>query len=85
MTVIYLVAHVRLLTGDEDEVPEDRVISVGKYSTRANAEAAIERYRNLQGFCRFPDGFRIVSRTLDEDYWEQGIAEDRARFHPVQG
>ena len=47
---------------------------LGIYSTREKAAAAIERYRILEGFRDYPDGFVIYETTLDKDEaWTEGF------------
>jgi hypothetical protein len=49
---------------------------IGVYSTRANAEAAIERARLLPGFKDYPEFFIIDPYKLNEDHWTSGLTFD---------
>ncbi|MHB9106588.1 MAG: DUF7336 domain-containing protein [Armatimonadota bacterium] len=80
MSSVYILHHVHLLTEDREDVK-----LIGVYSSRDNAEAAVERLRNQPGFCKTPklvnldtdentDGFQIVEYGLDEDHWQEGFA-----------
>ncbi len=44
------------------------------YFTYENAEAAIQRLEDKSGYCRFPNGFRIGTWTLDDDGGDEGFA-----------
>jgi hypothetical protein len=46
---------------------------IGVYATRVEAEQAIPRYRHLQGFSQYPDGFRIEEHEVDRDNWANGF------------
>jgi len=50
-----------------------RVKVVGVYSSRALAEAAVERTRLLPGFADEPDGFTIEQYEVDLDHWPRGF------------
>ncbi len=55
---------------DFDEDAEYK--SIGIYSSRALAEAAIARLKHQPGFRDWPGGFRIFTRRLDQDTWVEG-------------
>ena len=50
-----------------------RVKVIGIYSSRALAEAAIERARILPGFIEEPDSFTIDQYEVDKDHWPRGF------------
>ena len=50
-----------------------KVKVVGIYSSRALAEAAEERSRQLPGFADEPDGFSIDQYEVDHDHWPRGF------------
>lgn len=52
--------------GPEEDQAENLKL-IGVYSTRSNAEAALERVKDQPGFCTRQDGFEISSATLDQD------------------
>jgi len=54
----------------------DDISLIGVYSTRSNAEAAVERSKMLPGFCDYPQGFAIDRYKLDQDHWETGFVMD---------
>jgi homoserine kinase type II len=68
MKMVYPLYHSRPIDDDE----EDEKL-VGIYSSRAQAEAAIERLRDKPGFRDFPDGFHIYEDELDRDGWTEGF------------
>lgn len=53
---------------------------IGVYSTRPNAEAAIERSRLLPGFCDYPQGFVLDEHVVDHDHWTRGFPEKDSGF-----
>ncbi len=67
MAQVYVLQHVHELeNGDED------VKFIGVYSSRENAESAIERLIRAPGFCDAPDSFHIDEYALDQDQWVEG-------------
>ncbi len=57
---------------------------IGVYSTREEAEAAVDRKRRFSGFSEFPriidpmideeeSGFYISEMILNHDYWSEGF------------
>ena len=55
-------------------LPESgRVKVVGIYSSKALAEAAEERTRELPGFVEEPTGFTIERYEIDKDHWPRGF------------
>ena len=49
---------------------------IGVYSSKAHAEAALERVQAQPGFRDHPAGFEIDSYTVDEDHWTEGFTTD---------
>ena len=64
---VYVLQHLR-----EDAESED-VKFLGVYSSRAAAEAAINRVRDKPGFRDYPDGFYLDPHALDADHWTEGF------------
>mgnify|MGYP003581344561 CR=1 FL=1 len=52
---------------------DEDVKTIGVYSTRDNAAAAIQRFRGRPGFRDYPDGFQIDEYPLDRDHWGEGF------------
>ncbi|MDP9023786.1 MAG: hypothetical protein M3N13_00240 [Candidatus Eremiobacteraeota bacterium] len=67
--VIYEAVH---SYGSEEDRVDNRK-SIGLYSTRENAEAAIERVKDKPGFRSRQDGFEIDEIRLDKDSWVDGF------------
>jgi hypothetical protein len=64
---VFLLWHVHhIADGNDDEK------LIGVYRTEDEAGAAISRLRDKPGFSQTPDGFQIVSYTLNEDHWTEG-------------
>jgi hypothetical protein len=72
--VVYEVTH----THEFEDGHED-VKSIGIFSTRANAEIALDRVRDKPGFRDYPDGFDISEHEVDSDYlgWQEGYVAIR--------
>ncbi len=64
----FLLQHVRF---DDDEPADVKVIGV--YSSKAAAQAAIERLKEQPGFRDYPDFFAIDEYDLDTDHWAEGF------------
>ena len=75
---VFVVQHLR-----SEEESED-VKLIGVYSSRAEAEAAVDRKRKFPGFSAFPrivdplhdedeSGFYIDEYPLDQDQWSEGF------------
>jgi hypothetical protein len=79
MSSVFVLEHLHLLNGDEEDVE-----MLGVYSSRENALAAVERYRQLPGFREAPQmavhtdapgnpqGFYVNEHELDQDSWSEG-------------
>ena len=78
MNRVFVLQHLHLLNGDEEDVK-----MLGVYSTRENALAAVERFRGLPGFRDLPqmadtdascvaEGFYLDEYKLDQDSWSEG-------------
>jgi hypothetical protein len=50
-----------------------KVKVIGIYSSRALAEEAEERARDLPGFADEPEGFTIETYEVDRDHWPRGF------------
>ena len=64
---LFVVQHAHELEDGEDEVK-----MIGVYSTRENAESAVERLRLQPGFRDTPEGFCIDDYPVDKDHWAEG-------------
>jgi hypothetical protein len=64
---VFLVWHVHCFDdGEEDEK------FIGVYSTREEAESAIERLKRQPGFVDVPEGFGIYPCLVNKDIWTDG-------------
>ena len=72
MPVVYLLYHVYEY-GDENEHEELKILGI--YSSEANAQAAIQYYKNLSGFSKYPPScFVIESYRVDTNAgWRGGF------------
>jgi hypothetical protein len=78
MNDVYVLEHLHVLNGDEEDVK-----MIGVYRSREAGLAAIERLRNQPGFRDFPkliergnegpDGFYLNGHQLDQDSWAEGF------------
>jgi len=79
MNRVFVLQHLHIVNGNEEDAK-----LLGIYSSRAFAEIAIERFRNLPGFRDTPhmanpalsgpaEGFSIDEYQLDQDSWEEGF------------
>jgi hypothetical protein len=78
MSRVFLLQHLHILNIDEEEVK-----TLGIYSTRDAALAAVERFRALPGFKDCPQladtsapgpavGFCVDEYRLEQDSWSEG-------------
>lgn len=51
----------------------DIVKYLGVFSSRQNAEEALEKYKTLPGFCDMPDDLHIYEIVLDFMEWSEGF------------
>lgn len=50
---------------------------LGVFGSISEAQAAIEFYINLPGFCDYPDGFNISRYETGERDWTEGFEPDQ--------
>jgi hypothetical protein len=67
-SVVYLLQHVARQGTDDEDVKD-----LGIYSSKAEAEAVVERFRKLPGFRRYRRGFSIDFYLTNEDNWASGF------------
>lgn len=79
MKNVFVLQHLHLLNGDEEDVK-----MLGVYSSRELALAAVERFRRQPGFRDLPqmaeytdapgspEGFHLSEYELDQDSWREG-------------
>jgi hypothetical protein len=79
MTSVFIVQHLHVLPGGEEDVK-----LIGAYRTYEAAYAAIERLKSQPGFCEHPrlsdplhddeeSGFYIDEYEVDKDHWTEGF------------
>jgi hypothetical protein len=66
---VYVLQHVHSLDDGTDDVK-----FIGVYSSRENAQAAIERLAQAPGFSEAPSGFHIDEHQVDKDQWVEGYS-----------
>jgi len=72
MAKVYLLQHSYEI--EHEGVSIDRTKLIGIYSTEEKAEAVIERYKNIEGFDKYPiTCFNIGDYDLDKDHWTEGF------------
>jgi homoserine kinase type II len=69
MATVFILQHQRSET--ENHIEDAKFI--GAYSSRAAAEAAVERLRSQPGFRDYPDDFSIDEYEIDRDHWTAGF------------
>ncbi len=78
MNRVFVLQHLHLLNGDEENVK-----MLGVYSSSELALAAVERFRELPGFRELPqmadadapgvaEGFYLSEFQIDQDSWSEG-------------
>lgn len=67
MSSVYLLQHCY----EEDEF--DWVTDLGIYTTNQKAIDALNRFKNLEKFLKYPDEFIISEYLLNENHWEEGF------------
>lgn len=70
--LVYLLQHVAREGSDDEDVKV-----LGIYSNKKNVELAVERFKKLVGFKRFPEGFYVDPYRLNQDEWSEGFATMR--------
>ncbi len=68
ITRVFTLQHT---TNDYDSEPK----FLGVYATRPEADAAVERFRERDGFRNHSEGFHIDEYELNKDYWESGFTD----------
>jgi hypothetical protein len=79
MTSVFILQHCRT-----DESGNDNVKMIGAYTSRAEAERAVVRVREMPGFSKYPaildplkdeetNGFTIDEYVLNKDHWIEGF------------
>jgi hypothetical protein len=68
MSTVFAVYHVRAKDPDNDDVK-----SIGIFSSRKLAEAAIDRVKVQAGFRDYLDDFLIDEKTIDKVCWTEGF------------
>jgi homoserine kinase type II len=64
---VFVLQHVHTFDDGEEDVK-----MIGVYSSRGQAEAAVERLSTRPGFSDTPEGFEIDPYVLDKDHWTEG-------------
>jgi hypothetical protein len=64
---VFVLQHVHALDDDDEDVK-----MIGVYSSREQADAAIERLSIQPGFSDDIGGFAVSPYILDEDHWREG-------------
>lgn len=68
MKTVFILHHSYELDG------HDETKLIGAYSTKEQAELAITRLKNKNGFKYRPDAFEISEYKVDQDNWTEGFA-----------
>ncbi len=66
--VVYLLQH----SYENEEGSEVKILGV--FSSKQNAEAAIDSMIRKPGFSSYPDGFHIDELILDSVFWQDGFS-----------
>lgn len=64
---VFVLQHVHKFSDDNEDVK-----MIGVYSSRQQAEAAVERLSAKPGFRNAPEVFSIDQYVLDKDHWLDG-------------
>jgi len=67
LSKVYVLQHVHSSENDAEDVK-----FIGVYSSRKNAQEAIERLSRVPGFLETPSGFCIDEYQIDKDQWAEG-------------
>ena len=65
---VYLLQHVAQEGTDDEDLK-----ILGVFSNRKNGERAIERFKKLLGFKRFPKSFYLERYQLNQVEWAEGF------------
>jgi len=65
--VVYVLQHAKDIDEEED------VKFIGVYSNSEKAEATVEKFKKIEGFKDYPEGFTIAEHELDVDGWDTGF------------
>lgn len=68
MQEVYVLQHSYVLQNGCDETK-----MLGVFSSEEKAQAAIEMYRTLPGFCEHPENFHLDKYLVDERCWTEGF------------
>ncbi|MFT9057373.1 MAG: hypothetical protein ABF449_12320, partial [Ethanoligenens sp.] len=66
MIKVYMLEHKRETGSDGNELIYSSKL-IGFYSSRKKAEETIEKYKNIEGFKDYPDGFVIMEYEVDDN------------------
>ena len=69
MKKVYVVQHVHSFEDGAEDIK-----FIGVYSSRENAQAAVNRLCRAPGFSEAPSGFHIDEYSLDKDQWVEGFS-----------
>ena len=72
MNTVFLLWHIHVLNGEDDEK------LIGVYSSELEAKNAIARVADQPGFRDTPDGFEICGYELNTDHWREGFVTGEA-------
>lgn len=65
---VFVVQHVRQFSDGREDVK-----LIGVYASQARAQQAVDRFRLLEGFRDYPNGFSIDPYVVDHDHWAEGF------------
>ncbi|QOL19757.1 hypothetical protein [Candidatus Bodocaedibacter vickermanii] len=57
-----------------EEPEKDEETLIGLYSTQEKAEEALSRFKKLERFSAYPDGFGVHRCKINRDDWTSGYA-----------
>lgn len=69
MKFVYLLWH----THSDEAFDNEDIKLIGVYTSKANAEMALSRALQLEGFRDHSEGFEISCNELDKDEWTSGF------------
>jgi hypothetical protein len=65
---VYILHHIY-----DKGLETENVKLIGVYSSRGEAQRAINRLQTQPGFRELVEGFEVEAYTLDEDNWKEGF------------